>query len=75
MRQPWFRRWGLTFYPTTLSGASIAIVAILFAIHILFITISNAHSVSDVFYGAFPFLVPTFLLYDWLAIRLSRPRV
>jgi hypothetical protein len=31
----------------------------------------KSHSVSDTFYGVFPYLTSAFLLFDWLAGRTS----
>src|SRR4029077_10682216 len=45
-----------------------------FCVHTFLFVDGKSHSVSDTLYGVFPFWVPTFLLYIWIADRTSRHR-
>jgi len=57
--------------PVHTLGYVIDILAILFLITVVIALNRNSHSVSDMFYGLFVYLVPTFLLREWIASKLS----
>lgn len=70
----WFRPWGILFLPTTLAGWLITALPLAFCVQVFLAIDRRSHSVSDTLYGIFPFWVPTFLLWAWLAGRLSEAR-
>jgi len=43
----------------------------LFCLHIIVFVLRRAHSVSDGLYASFPYLVPAFLLWAWIAAKKS----
>ena len=63
----WFKPFGLLFCPVSASGWLLTLTALAFCIHIFLFVDSRSHSVSDTLYGIFPYWVPTFLLWAWLA--------
>lgn len=71
MTRPWFRRWGGTHVPVSLAGWFVVLLLVLFWIQVFLAIDRQSHSVSDTLYGIFPFVVPSFLLFEWLASRTS----
>jgi len=67
----WFRPAGLIFRPVSLAGWIFTLLAIAFCVHIFLFVDRHAQSVSDTLYGIFPYWVPTFLLWLWIASRTS----
>ena len=63
----WFKRAGWLYVPVSVLGGLASLSAIGFCITVLIAIDRHAHSVSDTFYGVYPFFVSTFLLLDWLA--------
>ncbi len=71
-KKMWFGKIGWVHYPSSFPGLAIALGLLLFALNIIFAINLYAHSGSDFLYGIFPFLVPTFLLYEWIASHTSK---
>jgi len=71
MKKPWFKKAGWIFLPTTVSGAIVTALFLLFCTHIFIVIDGRSHSVSDTLYGIFPFVVPAFLLYLWIGSQTS----
>src|SRR5271166_3457068 len=71
MSDKWFSRLGWFYIPTSVPGAILWGLAVIFCATVFVAVDRHSHSVSDTLYGIFPFFVPTFLLLDWLARRLS----
>jgi len=67
----WFKPFGLVFLPVSIPGWIITVLAAAFCLHIFFFFNGHSHSVSDLLYGVFPYWVPTFLLWTWIAGRTS----
>ena len=67
MRQPWFRPFGWFYVPASLAGGMVSLGALIFCVNVFIAVDRHSHSVSDTFYGAFPFFTSTFLLVDWVA--------
>jgi len=67
----WFKPLGIFFRPVSAAGWIITLAAAAFCVHIFLFANGKAHSVSDVLYGIFPYWVPTFLLWAWIAGRTS----
>jgi len=57
--------------PSHIMGYVIDVLAIIFLVTVIIALNRNSHSVSDMFYGLFVYLVPTFLLREWIASKLS----
>jgi len=71
MKQPWFRPSGWLYRPTTWQGWLVTVPLALFCLHIIVFVLRRAHSVSDGLYASFPYLVPAFLLWAWIAAKKS----
>jgi len=67
-----FKSFGVVHFPVSLVGWMILFSSIIFLVNVFLAVDRNSHSVSDTFYGIFPFFVPTFLLYEWIAEKTSR---
>jgi drug/metabolite transporter (DMT)-like permease len=57
--------------PVALPGAILAILALVFCATVFLAVDRHSHSVSDTFYGIFPYFASCFLLLDWIAQRTS----
>jgi len=57
--------------PISIMGYVIDILALLFLMTVITALNRNAHSMSDYLYSLFIYLVPTFLLREWIASKLS----
>lgn len=73
MTQSWFKRFGWFYFPASLPGAVVFLIATLFCINVFVAIDRHSHSASDTLYGVFPFFACTFLLVDWVARRTSQP--
>jgi hypothetical protein len=68
-----FRSWGIFYWPTNVAGWLLTALPAAFCIQVFLAIDRRSHSATDTLYGVFPFWVPTFLLWTWLAGRLSEP--
>lgn len=66
-----FAKAGPLHRPTSLLGWAITLAALAFMLQVGWAIDSRAQSGSDMLYGIYPFWGVTFLLWDWLARRLS----
>lgn len=57
--------------PASALGWLITLAALAFMVQVFVAIDAHAHSNSDTLYGVYPFWGVTFLLWDWLARRLS----
>jgi hypothetical protein len=71
MKTPWFKPLGLIYLPVSVPGALVTILAALFCAQVFLAVDRRSHSVSDTFYGIYPFFVCTFLIWDWVARKTS----
>jgi hypothetical protein len=71
MTSQWFKRAGWLYAPVSLGGIVVYVLAVLFCVTVFRAVDRQSHSVSDTFYGVFPFFVCTFLLVDWLGRKSS----
>ncbi len=74
MNTPWFKPWGWLYLPVSVAGFLATLLPLAFAVNVFLAVDRRSHSVSDTLYGIFPFWVPTFLLWLWLASRTSKPK-
>ncbi len=65
----WFRPAGLLFFPVSIAGWLLSILAAAFCAKVFLVVDTRSHSVSDTLYGIFPFWVPTLLALAWVADR------
>ena len=71
MNKIWFKKLGWFFRPVSWHGWLVVVVALIFSVQVFVAVDRHSHSVSDTFYGVFPFIVPTFLLLLWIASNTS----
>ncbi len=71
MKYTWFRPMGWLYKPIAWQGGVITALAALFCLHIFMAVDRHAHSGSDTLYGVFPYVVPAFLLWLWIASKTS----
>ncbi|MFZ1130520.1 MAG: hypothetical protein WBV31_02505 [Terriglobales bacterium] len=63
----WFKPFGIVFLPVSIPGWIVTALAAAFCLHIFWFFNGHSHSVSDLLYEVFPYWVPTFLLWAWVA--------
>jgi hypothetical protein len=68
---PWFRRVGWFHLPVSFPGAIVTLGALAFCVQVFVAVDRHSHSGSDTLYGVYPFILPTLLLFDWVATRTS----
>ena len=71
MKNPWFKRLGWFYLPSSVPGVIIALAALAFCAQVFWAADRHTHSASDTLYGVFPFFACAFLLFDWIAGRTS----
>jgi hypothetical protein len=69
MRHAWFSPWGWIYRPTSWQGAAMCTAALAFCAQVFLAVDRHSHSVSDTLYGVFPYVVPAFLLLNWVASK------
>jgi hypothetical protein len=71
MNENWFKRLGWFYMPVSVPGVVVWLLAAAFCVTVVTAVDRHSHSVSDTFYGVFPFLSCTFLLLDWIGRRTA----
>ena len=71
MKTIWFRPFGWVYLPVSWQGALAVAVTGLFCLQAVIAIDRHSHSASDTLFGAFPYLVPAFLLLNWVASKKS----
>jgi hypothetical protein len=72
MTRVWFKPWGWVYRPVSWQAAVLIGLALVFCIQVFVAVDRHSHSVSDTFYGVFPFVVPCLMLLNWVASKTSR---
>jgi hypothetical protein len=73
MRNRWFRPWGWIYRPISWQGVLVVLFALTFSLQVFLAVDRRSHSVSDTFYGTFPYVVPTWTVAYWIASKSSTP--
>ena len=73
MRITWFKPWGWIYRPVSVPGVLLVAMAVVFCVQVFIAVDRRSHSVSDTFYGIFPFVVPCLMLLNWVASKTSPP--
>ncbi len=71
LNTPWFRKAGWVYRPIRWQGWVITVIAAVFSVHILLAVDAFTTSPIDTLYGIFPYIVPAFLLWLWVAKETS----
>ena len=75
MNTVWFKRCGWFYLPVSVPGILAVLLALAFCVNVFIAIDRRSHSVSDTLYGVFPYVVPCFLMLNWLAARTcGRPQ-
>jgi hypothetical protein len=71
MKNRWFRPWGWIYRPVSWQGVLVVLLALVFCLQTSIAVDRQSHSVSDILYGIFPYVVPCLILLDWFASKTS----
>jgi hypothetical protein len=71
MKTIWFKKIGWLFFPVSVFGWIIVIFLGFFLATVIIAANRNAHSISDMFYGIFPYAVCCFYLVNWIGSNTS----
>ena len=69
MKKSWFRKFGWIYIPISWQGIIVSIILLAFCVHIFIFVDSKSHSVSETFYGVFPFIIPAFFSFYGLGLK------
>jgi hypothetical protein len=72
MKKPWFHEWGWLYYPISWQGIVLVVLVLVFCIQVFLAVDRHSHSVSDTFYGIFPYVIPSLLVLNWIASKTSK---
>lgn len=72
MSSGWFKPWGWIYRPVSWQGVAAVLLTLAFCGQVFLALDRNAHSVSDLFYNFFPYLVCSLGLLNWVAGKSSR---
>jgi hypothetical protein len=65
----WFKPWGWIYLPVSWQGIVLVLLAMIFCVQVFMAVDGRSHSVSDTFYGIFPYFVPAWTLLYWVASK------
>ena len=66
-----FKKYGWFYIPISLIGIIITILILALIIQIFIFVDLKSHSVSDTFYGIFPYVIGYLIIYWWAASNSS----
>lgn len=72
MRHRWFASWGWVYWPVSWQGFGLVLAVLIFCVQVFIAVDRRSHSASDTLYGIFPFVVPAFMLLNWVASKTGR---
>jgi len=72
MNGSWFQPWGWVYRPVSIAGWLALALGAGFCVQVFLAVDRHAHSVSDTFFGVFPYFASCFLLLNWLASKTSK---
>jgi len=67
----WFKPWGWIYRPVSAFGVVLVLLTIVFCVQVFLAIDRHSHSVSDTFYGIFPYVVPSLIVLNWIASKTS----
>ena len=71
MSMTWFKPWGWIYRPVSWQGVLLVILTLIFCVQVFVAIDRNSHSVSDTFYGIFPYFVSSLGILKWIASKSS----
>lgn len=69
----WFRPWGWIYRPVSIPAVGLTVLTAAFCWTVIVAADRHAHSVSDLFYAIFPYVVCSLTLLYWIASKTSGP--
>ncbi|HTS69877.1 MAG TPA: hypothetical protein VMO17_12930 [Terriglobia bacterium] len=72
MQRPWFEEWGWIYRPVAWPGWLAVLLTLVFCTQAFIAVDRHSHSVSDTFYGVFPYFVPALGILGWVASKSSK---
>jgi len=69
MQRQCFREWGWIYRPVAWPGWFAVLLTAVFCVQVFVAVDRHSHSVSDTFYGIFPFVVPALGILVWVASK------
>ena len=72
MTATWFKKIGWIYIPASIIGAIITVFVVAFCGSVFIAVDRHSHSVSDTFYGVFPYFVSAFTILFWIAGNTSK---
>ena len=67
MTMIWFKKFGWIYRPVSFMGGIITIVTLLLCVQIFIFVNYHTQSISDLFYGVFPYIVSYLVVAGWIA--------
>ncbi len=67
MKRSWMKQVGWLHLPSSWQGGLLFVLALGFCAEVFLAVDRHSHSVSDTFFGVFPYWASCFLLWDWAA--------
>ena len=74
MAANWFKPWGWIYRPVSWQGVVVFLLTMVFCVQVFVAIDRNSHSVSDTFYGVFPYFICSLGILNWIASKTSRAR-
>lgn len=71
MKANWFKPWGWFYRPVSWQGVALVLLTLAFCVQVFIAIDLHSHSASDTLYGVFPYIAPSFLLFNWVASKTS----
>lgn len=67
----WFKKAGWTYRPISIEGWIIALITLALCVQVFIAVDVRTNSVSDLFYGVFPYIVAYLVVAGWIASNTS----
>jgi hypothetical protein len=71
MKRQWFKEWGWIYRPVAWPGWTAMLLTAVFCLQVFAAVDRHSHSVSDTFYGIFPYVVAALGILGWFASKTS----
>ena len=67
----WFKSWGWIYRLISWQGGVVYLIALAICVQVFLEVDSSSHTVSDTWYGIFPYVVPCVMLLYWVGSKTS----
>jgi len=69
MKNKWFKEYGMAYLPISWQGWIVTLVALIFCGQVFVAMVRSSHSVSDTFFGVFPYMVSCLVVWYFVASK------